>query len=180
MKYLALLRGINVGGNNIIKNDELKACFEECGFDNVVTYIQSGNILFTSENRSIEIIKEKIKKSLYKKMGKDIPVVIYSEKTYKEIIGLAPKGWGINLEKKYNVLFFIDKDIGQESFSSLPPVKQGEKINQTEYAIFWEVLKEEYNASSYTRNLIKHPLYKQVTIRNSNTCFKLLDLFDKL
>lgn len=47
-RFVALLRGINVGGNNIIKMADLKTCFEEMGFANVVTYIQSGNVLFDS------------------------------------------------------------------------------------------------------------------------------------
>ncbi|NCP46313.1 MAG: DUF1697 domain-containing protein, partial [Flavobacteriales bacterium] len=48
-QYLALLRGINVGGNNIIKMVDLKACFEKMGFTDVKTYIQSGNVIFTSD-----------------------------------------------------------------------------------------------------------------------------------
>ena len=49
-QYVALLRGINVGGNNLIKMADLKACFEAQGFGNVATYIQSGNVLFTSDD----------------------------------------------------------------------------------------------------------------------------------
>jgi uncharacterized protein (DUF1697 family) len=52
-KYLALLRGINVGGNNIIKMVDLKACFEKMGFLDVSTYIQSGNVLFSSPETSL-------------------------------------------------------------------------------------------------------------------------------
>ena len=56
-RYIVLLRGINVGGNNIIKMADLKTCFQEMGFDSVVTYIQSGNVLFDSNEIDQSVLR---------------------------------------------------------------------------------------------------------------------------
>ena len=69
MDYLALLRGINVGGNNIIKMDELKKTFEELNFSDVKTYIQSGNVLFKDAEKDRMKISEKIEKALLGKLN---------------------------------------------------------------------------------------------------------------
>ncbi len=63
-RYIALLRGINVGGKNLIKMPDLRACFEENGFLSVVTYIQSGNVIFESEESSAPRLTQRIETML--------------------------------------------------------------------------------------------------------------------
>ncbi len=74
-RYLALLRGINVGGNNIIAKDDLRACFESTGATNVVTYIQSGNILFDSGKMKPDTLTKKIERALSKRFDYDAQAV---------------------------------------------------------------------------------------------------------
>lgn len=179
MNYLALLRGINVGGNNIIRKDELKACFEEAGFENVHTYIQSGNILFQSDNESLADITKAIETALDKRMKNKIPVLVLSEKSYRSALESAPKNWG-QKDKLYNALFIVNGKQADELIATLPTMtKSDEEVNTGPGVIFWETSKEDRAKSFYARELAKHPLYKQVTIRNSNTSFKLLELFQK-
>lgn len=66
MNYVALLRGVNVGGKNKVSMSELKVCFEDLGYQNVSTYINSGNILFTSSKSAAALAKE-IEATLIKK-----------------------------------------------------------------------------------------------------------------
>ena len=66
-RYIALLRGINVGGNNIIKMTDLKVVFEEIGFTAVSTYIQSGNVLFSTQEQNKQTIEAKIEEHLSKR-----------------------------------------------------------------------------------------------------------------
>jgi uncharacterized protein (DUF1697 family) len=63
-RYIALLRGINVGGNTLIKMPDLKVCFESLGFTDVVTYIQSGNVVFSTRNDNAEEITQLIESGL--------------------------------------------------------------------------------------------------------------------
>ena len=80
IQYLALLRGINVGGNNIIKMTDLKSCFESLAFTNVSTYIQSGNILFLSDEKDQTKLTNKISKALSEKFNYNLPIMIFSKK----------------------------------------------------------------------------------------------------
>jgi uncharacterized protein (DUF1697 family) len=83
MKYLLLLRGINVGGNNIIKMADLKSCLESAGYSNVKTYIQSGNVIFESDERNVEKLTNEIEELLSKEFNYESKVVIRTHEQVK-------------------------------------------------------------------------------------------------
>lgn len=181
MKYLALLRGINVGGNNIIKKDELKACFEKAGCESVLTYIQSGNILFTSPEKNTQKIAQKVQAELKKKLKNEIQIVIFTEEQYLKMLATAHKSWGSDENQKHNALFLLKEISPEEAKKLFPKINEKyEKVSFTEAVIFWSGSKEHYNKTSYVKELVKSPIYKIVTIRNSNTSQKLKGLFDRL
>ena len=96
--YLVLLRGINVGGKNIIKMDELKKIFEEMKFTDVKTYIQSGNVIFLDyENDQIKIQK-KIERALFKKLNYKINIRILTFSEINEIVNNKPEGFGEDIK----------------------------------------------------------------------------------
>ena len=84
--FVALLRGINVGGNNVIKMSELKALFEEIGFTSVATYIQSGNVIFDAGEDTKAAAMEKITAALQKKLGNPIKTALFSAREMQKII----------------------------------------------------------------------------------------------
>ena len=69
--YLALLRGINVGGNNVIRMADLKRCFEGCGFENVATFIQSGNVVFSADDGEVKEVTSRIESLLSRRFSYD-------------------------------------------------------------------------------------------------------------
>jgi uncharacterized protein (DUF1697 family) len=77
MRYIAFLRGINVGGNKLIKMDALAVAFSAAGFRNVKTYIASGNVIFDSSSTKIAGLEKKVEKQLLKTFGHEITVVIF-------------------------------------------------------------------------------------------------------
>ena len=77
--HLALLRGINVSGHNMIKMDVLKTLLENAGFQNVRTYIQSGNVFVDSEEEHGASVGFKIKQEIFKELGLEVPVVVISK-----------------------------------------------------------------------------------------------------
>ncbi|MGH2711749.1 MAG: DUF1697 domain-containing protein [Actinomycetota bacterium] len=94
-RYVALLRGINVGGKNLIKMADLKASFEEGGFENVATYIASGNVIFESSERSAATLTKKIETLLSARFKKyEANVVVRSKSQMRSILEKAPKGFG--------------------------------------------------------------------------------------
>src|SRR4029450_16150 len=94
-QYVALLRGINVGGGNIIKMTDLKACFDASKLENVATYIQSGNVLFeTAETDLVKLIK-KLEKPLPQPSSRyQARIVLCSHAKLRQIVRKAPRGFG--------------------------------------------------------------------------------------
>ena len=90
MKAIALLRGINVGGHKIIPMAKLKAIFESAGFKNVVTFIQSGNVLFDATATDVEALRTKVEKMLVDALGYDVPAIIRSANEMKKIVAKNP------------------------------------------------------------------------------------------
>ena len=91
--YVALLRGINVGGKNLIRMPALKACFEENGFEDVSTYIQSGNVLFSTSGRAAELT-DRIEAMLAEAFDYVPTVVVRSQRQMQGVVAGAPKGFG--------------------------------------------------------------------------------------
>ncbi len=90
MKYVALLRGINVGGKNIIKMAELRNALEKDGLSQVATYIQSGNIVFESESTSENELSQLIAETIQKRFKLTIPVMVKSASYWHEMIEKNP------------------------------------------------------------------------------------------
>src|SRR5690606_21125017 len=84
--YISLLRGINVSGKNLIKMDLLTQLFIEFGFENVETYIQSGNIVFTSKDEDLIEIEEKIYNGILEKFNLNISVIIIKLEDFQNIL----------------------------------------------------------------------------------------------
>ena len=105
-RCIALLRGINVGGNNTIRMTDLKACFEKMGFDGVVTYIQSGNVLFDCDMEDPEQLTGNIEKRLSEEFSYTSRIVLLPQRHIGRIITNAPTGFGSRPDEyRYDVLF---------------------------------------------------------------------------
>ena len=105
-KYLALLRGINVGGNNIIRMVDLKAAFEEMGLNDVQTYIQSGNVIFNTEYSDKSALISWIENSLSSKFNFQCIVVLLSREELQIQLNSVPSGFGQENDLfRYDVIF---------------------------------------------------------------------------
>jgi uncharacterized protein (DUF1697 family) len=94
--YLALLRGINVGGNNMIHMADLKVCLTIAGLTAVRTYIQSGNVIFESPEKNRNTMTKLIEQTIKNQFGADVPIAVFSKQEWQQIITSAPKQWGID------------------------------------------------------------------------------------
>lgn len=176
MKYVALLRGVNVGGNSIIKMAELKAAFEASGFKNVSTYINSGNVIFESEEKSSEKIKEKIEE-IFKKEFFPIDTLTLSHTELKKVAENAPSMWSKDDVRKYVAFLFppLTPKVVQQSIKLKEDI---DFINLGTGVVYMTTRMDGLTKSGYTK-MASHPIYKQMTIRNFNTVEKLLSLMNK-
>ena len=171
-KYIALLRGINVGGKNIIKMADLKSSFASLGFKDVTTYIQSGNVVFTTEIddkiRLVNLIEEKLSVDFqYKSV-----VVVIDHIQLKDIVTGAPDGFGK-----------ADEDIRFDVIFIRPPVSADEimakmKLKETPDRLYagQGVIYHFRTPAKSTQNYL---IEKNITVRNWNTTLKLLELAEK-
>ena len=106
-RYIALLRGINISGKNKIAMSELKKCFIELGFSDVTTYLNSGNVIFSSTIDDKNMLSNKIKSMIKDRFDLDIPVFIILQEELKELLNNAPDWWGDDNKEIYDNLIFI-------------------------------------------------------------------------
>jgi uncharacterized protein (DUF1697 family) len=175
-EFVALLRGINVGGNNLIKMSELKACFEKQGFENVRTFIASGNVLFEHGQAVGAKLVKRIESALEKTFDYSASVVVRSEKQMREIVARAPKGFGTEPKKyRYDVLFLKEPLTAADAMKSVT-IKEGvDRAFAGNGVVYFSRLIAKATQSRLPK-LVTLPIYKNLTIRNWNTTTKLVAL----
>lgn len=177
--YVALLRGINVGGNNLIRMPALKTCFEAQGFHGVATYIQSGNVLFAVGGSDPLGLRRRIEQALSKTFAYDSRVVIRSHDEMKAIVRGAPKGFGSKpSEYRYDVIFLREPVTAAEAIESVTAKPGVDRVVAGDGALYFSRLISKASQSNLTR-IVGKAVYKDMTIRNWNTTSKLLELMER-
>ena len=175
--YVALLRGINVGGRNAIPMPALKVAFEEHGFDDVRTYIQSGNVVFSTPTASQAAMALEIERMLSTAFAHyEASVVVRSRSQMRAIVDMAPKGFGAEPSKyRYDVVF-LKAPLTAKIASKDVPIKEGvDRLWPGTGVLYSSRLISRATQSRFSR-IVSLPTYKQMTIRNWNTTTKLLGL----
>ncbi len=174
MKYVALLRGINVGKNNRIDMKSLKSMFDMAGYVNVSTYINSGNVIFES-TKPAATIRHEIESALRSEFGLNVPTLVKTIKELQHIAGDIPAEWCNDETHRTDVAYLFKEVDSVKIIDRLPVRKEYIDIRYTKGALYWNVLRENYNKSNLNR-LISHELYQYMTIRNINTARYLAGL----
>ncbi len=177
MKYISILRGINVSGQKKINMLELKSLYESLGFKNVVTYIQSGNVIFDSTDKKIPDLKSRIEKAIDKKYKCHVPVEIRTRLELKNIIknnpfspvDLAAEG------TKVLVTFLCSKPTKTEIANLYKYVVSPEKlvVKGTEVYLYCP---NGYGKSKLSNNFLENKLGVVATTRNWKSVYKLYEL----
>ena len=175
-KYIALLRGINVGGKNKISMPILKNAFIENGFSDVTTYINSGNVLFSCESKDKEELQTECRRIIMDKFGLDIAVMVISAQELADALSHAPKWWDSDTESKHNAFFVIPPATAQELIESVGD-ENPEYARAFHYGqiIFWSAPTKTFTRTKWSK-AVSSKAYSNITIRNSNTTKKLLEL----
>jgi uncharacterized protein (DUF1697 family) len=168
-KQIAFLRGINVG-NIRIKMPDLKLAFENVGFQQVKTYLQTGNVVFESD-KSLEEMKPILEKSLSETFNYEAFVLLYDFDDLSNIIDNYP----FEREESYHAyIIFIDnesifEDLKMIAESTNEPIESGNQV------IYWKVTKGESLDTPFSKILAKPKYKKNTTVRNINTLEKMIE-----
>jgi uncharacterized protein (DUF1697 family) len=176
-RYVALLRGINVGGKNLIAMPRLKSCFEAQGFADVATYIQSGNVLFSSKEKGPALVA-RIEEELSKTFGYAASVVLRSNQQMRRIVDHAPKGFGTEPALyRYDVLFLKEPLRAAEAIAAVATRAGVDQAFAGSGVLYFSRWIEKASQSQLNR-LVSSPIYKRMTIRNWNTTKRLRELME--
>ena len=179
--FIALLRGINVGGKNKVPMAGLKTLLEEIGLEDVSTYIASGNAMFRS-GLAASTIARRIEEGLTSAFKLDdelVKVLVLSHAELKAVIDKRPKGFGDEPDKYHSDAVFlmdIDRD---EAFALFKPRDGVDKVWPGEGLVYSQRLSAERTKSRLSK-IMESPLYKSMTIRSWQTTQKLLELLDAM
>ena len=175
--YVVLLRGINVGGKNIVPMAGLKKRLEELGFADVSTYIASGNVMLASDKPADET-RARIEAALtkgFKLDGEPIKVLVLSREQLQAVIDHKPKGFGEQPEKYHSDIIFL-VDIGAAQAMPVFNPREGvDKVWPGDGVIYSQRLSAERTRSRLSK-IMASPFYKSMTIRNWNTAMRLSDM----
>ncbi len=179
-KYIALLRGINISGKNKISMAELKTLFEELGFGNVKTYINSGNVIFKSNIDNIAKLINKIELGILDRFNLNIPVTVISEDELSLALNNTPDWWAGENDYLYHIVFLIPPITVEEVYNATSDLKvEYEKRNYHENIIFWSAKSDVFTKTRFSK-IASSSVNNNVTIRTMNTVNKLYKLISDI
>ena len=183
-RFVALLRGINVGGKNVVKMADLRGAFEQAGFAEVSTYINSGNVLFSTDgdaaaagSAEVATLRERCEKIMRENFAVTNPVLVISARELCETMQHAPDWWGDDPDIKHNAIFMLPPLTAAEACAEIGDIyPEYERIASWGQLIFWSAPLKTFGRTRLSQKLVGTDLYLQTTIRNANTARKLAQL----
>ena len=183
MEYVALLRGINVGGTNKVVMSELREQIADEGYTNVRTYINSGNLLFEAEagtNTPCEAVAQIVEEALARRYDFPIRLALMTAQDYLAELRNLPDWWHCEVARR-DALFYtrgLDTDHVRERIEAME--LGDEAVHVGEHAVFWAKFDEKtFLKTAYHKRLLREDFYRQVTIRSGATVGKIAAMLSR-
>ncbi len=175
-RYIAFLRGINISGKNKIPMAELKKGFEELGFGEVKTYLNSGNAAFSAEDSDTGHLADQIQEMIKNRFSLDIPVFVIWKEDLEDILHHAPDWWGNDNREIYdNLIFMMPPAEFNEVFHEIGEPREGlERIHNYKNVIFWSYSLKDYRKTNWWSKTASARISDKLTIRTANTIRKIV------
>src|ERR1043165_559588 len=176
--FVALLRAVNVGGNNMISMSSLKQSFESLGFTHVSTYINSGNIIFKAKETDARKLEQKIERMLVKDYELGSKGVVRSISEMEQLVQSLPRGWGGDSSWRYNVIFLRHSIDSEDILAELPANDDVEQVVYRPGTLLWSAQVDQISRSKMAK-LSTRKVFQDMTVRNLNTTKKLYELMKR-
>ena len=177
--YVALLRGVNVGGHRLIRMPELVDCVSGLGYEDPATYLQSGNVLFTASRSEAASAETAIEEAILDRFGHRVPVVLRSGEQMGRTIAMAPEHHG-GPGLRSDVIFLKRPLTAAQAFAQLPPLRDGvDSVAVGPGALYFSRVEELASRTRMTK-VMSMPMYQSMTIRNWNTVTRVHALLDAM
>lgn len=179
MIYVALLRGINVGGNNMVSMKSLKQSFERLGFEDVSTYINSGNVLFRSPEKDARKLEARIDGMLTKEYKLQPRTVVRSHAEIARLMKTIAKTWKTDPNVRCNVIFLRKEIDSKRVLDGMALKPEIESVVYCPGTLLWSAQLSALTRSAMLK-LASRPIYKEMTIRNPNTTSKIFERMEQM
>jgi len=178
MKYVALVRGINVGGKNLIRMGDLKECLERNGYESVATYIQSGNVIFESGTRDTAKLTRALEAALAASFDCQPAVVLRSHNQLETVVAEVPPEWKKRRDLRCYVAFLRQPLTARQALGKMAPREGVDSVAAGKGVVYMTTLVSRLKQSGFTK-LVGTDIYRDITIRNYTTCQKILALMQR-
>jgi uncharacterized protein (DUF1697 family) len=176
-KYIAFLRGINISGKNKVSMAELKQGFEKLNYAEVKTYLNSGNVIFLSDEADTINLTSQIEEMIKKQFRLDIPVFVISKEELEDILYHAPDWWGDESKEIYdNLIFIIPPATFKDVYEIGEPKEELEKIEEYKETVFWSFNRKDYQKTNWWSKTASANISSKLTIRTANTVRKIVGM----
>ncbi len=176
-RYVALLRGINVGGRNVVAMADLREAFEADGYEAVSTYIQSGNVLFESYARR-DSLEQDLEAMLERRLGVPLVVVLRTHHQLRHVVEKAPAGFGGQPDAYHSDVIFLKAPLSSQLAMRVVDLREGVDQAWPGTGVIYFARLSGRRAQSRMGRIAGTPEYRQMTIRSWSTTTKLLALLD--
>ena len=177
--FVALLRGVNVGGKNMISMSSLKESFEAMGFKHVTTYINSGNIIFKTKEGDARKLERRIEQMLSRDYQLESKVVVRCLPEMAKLLESLPRSWNVDSSRRYNVMFLRHSIDSEKILAELPAKSDVEEVLYRPGTLLWSAQVSQLSQTIFLK-LSSRKIFQDMTVRNLNTTKKLYDLMKKI
>jgi uncharacterized protein (DUF1697 family) len=177
-RYVALLRGINVGGRNPVAMTDLRSAFEAAGFEAVRTYIQSGNVLFET-GASAASLEDGVEAMLEERFGVPLTVVVRSRTQFRNVVERAPDGFGTQPDRYHSDVLFLKAPLTSRQALRIVTLREGVDQAWPGTGVVYFARLSSRRTESRMSRIVGTPEYRRMTIRSWTTTTRLLALLDE-
>ena len=178
MTYIALLRGINVGGKTMIAMEDLRGLFESAGFTGVKTLLQSGNVVFTGKSGSVSAIEKQLEKAAEKKFGRAFEFFIRDQSAWNKIIAGNPFPGEARHDPSHLLVLCTKAVLTSETLAALKTAVVGQEYFKAGVRCLYIHYPDGIGRSKLTNAMIERKLGASGTARNWNTVLKIAALME--
>lgn len=174
-RYIAFLRGVNISGKNRVPMAELKQGFEELHYAEVRTCLNSGNVIFSSDETDTDRLTGRIEEMMKSRFHLDIPVFVISKDSLQDILRHAPGWWGDENREIYdNLIFIMPPAAFKDVYREIGEPKEGmERIEEYRGTVFWSFSRKDYQKTNWWPRTASADISSRLTIRTANTVRKI-------
>lgn len=177
-RYIALLRGINISGKNKISMSELKSGFMELGYADVITHLNSGNVVFSIDENDVNFLAGKIKEMIRERFDLEIPVFVILQEELEDVLSKAPDWWGTDDKETYDNLIFVMPSATAEIIAEKigEPTKGLEQVYICRNTVFWSFDRKKYAKANWWKKTATAGIGEMITIRTANTLRRIVKM----